>query len=211
MSFWKEIAVPALLGFALGFALVAIVINTVPRLHPSPLDGVVKVELDGGHGSGVHLGGGLILTANHVVSGEDNIEVRDAAGFTASAKVLWASKEFDTALLQTSYAGPSAALRCAPIGMGEGIQAAGSPGKLEFITTYGHTAASGPVGVDSQIGVIQTIVMDINGGQGMSGGPVFDAQHRVIGIMSLITNPKDLRGSFAFAIPATDICRLLAR
>jgi S1-C subfamily serine protease len=35
--------------------------------------------------------------------------------------------------------------------------------------------------------------MDINGGQGMSGGPVFDAQHRVIGIMSLITNPKNLR------------------
>jgi S1-C subfamily serine protease len=220
MKIWQECACAALV--ALGLVAAAITGTATAKkyyysTHASPLDAVMKVEMTDGHGSGVHLGGGLILTARHVVVDnegefEEDIKVRDASGFSSDAKVLWVSKDYDAALLKTSYAGPAAPLRCTGVGMGEGIAAAGSPGDLNFITTYGHTASAGPMSMKrSAVGDVEVITMDLNAGQGMSGGPIFDAQHRVIGIVSMITNPKNLGGSFTFAIPATNICRLLAR
>lgn len=224
MSFWQEIARAVRRGLLLsssvlvgGAIYIASFYISEPSTRPSPLDAVMKVEMKDGHGSGVQLGGGLILTARHVVVDEEGdfeegIKVRDASGFSSDAKVLWVSKDYDAALLKTSYAGPAAPLRCTAIGMGEGVAAAGSPGSLNFITTYGHVSSAGPMLLKrSAVGDVEALTMDINAGQGMSGGPIFDAQHRVVGIVSMITNPKNLGGSFTFAIPATDICRLLAR
>lgn len=188
-----------------------VIAPSIPKTHtPAPLAAVVKVvDGDGGHGSGTHLGNGVILTAAHVVEGEEKITVIDAAGVQSNASVIWLSQEYDIALLSTNYTGPSAALRCDPAGVGEGVTASGSPGEWDFVTTYGHVARTALVrGMND---IKEVLMLDLNIGQGMSGGPIFDSGHRIIGVVSMMAAPQKLVGSFSFAVPSTTVCRLLAR
>lgn len=87
---------------------------------------VVYVDTDRGHGSGVHIGDGYVLTAGHVADGAKTIQLKTAGGKFQPAEVLWLNKEYDIALLRTDGAGIGAAtLSCRYAHTGEDIRAIG--------------------------------------------------------------------------------------
>ena len=90
----------------------------------------VLLSDDSGHGSGVHLGHGFILTAAHVVEDHSEMEVTDSDGHKQTGKVLWANKTYDVALIQVPDANLAASpLNCsaAPPRVGDEVVAIGNP------------------------------------------------------------------------------------
>ena len=172
----------------------------------------VKVELVQGHGSGVHIGDGLVLSAAHVASEGDVVKIKLDDGTTRDAQVVWASKASDIALLQTSPAGLAASpLSCAPAIVGQSVTARGNPLVLEFVTTYGHI-----VGAPRQMQEWASVVpVDMVILPGMSGGPLFNSAGEVVGInVAVLTVPLGLSASITglgMVVPSSHICSLLGR
>lgn len=191
----------------------------------SPGDAVVIVELDGGHGSGAHIGGGLILTAAHVVDHEGVITVRDRTGAKSTAKVLWSSPQKDIALLKMDDAGATKAigkadLFCGDLKEGDAVMLLGNPLGDEFIAGFGQIAGTPrKIGkVDSAYVVNMAIVM------GQSGGPLF-RDGKIVGVASMVMTAwmdsmdKDGKAigwsksiiGYGYAVPSSVVCNLLAR
>jgi len=91
------------------------------RTNPSD----VEIRRDDGIGSGVHIGGGLFLTAAHVVRGVKpggrlDIKLRDKS--LRKATILWMSPQNDTALISADGADVEASkISCKPVTVGEPI------------------------------------------------------------------------------------------
>lgn len=165
----------------------------------------VKIDLSDGHGSGVHIGGGYILTAAHVAS-KGNAEAVFDNGQKRPAQLLWSNSAYDVALLLIEDAALQAApLACDEPRVGSLFRAYGSPGNIDFVSTDGSVVGSArEYGPWKQIVVVDaTIVM------GMSGGALI-SRGRVIGIS---VGVMDLGGptGIGYAVPGSAICKLLAR
>jgi serine protease Do len=132
---------------------------------------VVYVDTGSGHGSGVHIGDGYILTAGHVADSAKILHIKTSDGKTRPADVLWINKEYDVALLRTDPKDIGAAtLSCRYAHVGEDIRAIGNPLSLEFVSSYGRI--SGDV---RKLGPWKSVlVTDLTTVMGQSGGPVFD-------------------------------------
>lgn len=181
---------------------------TSPELPSSTL----KVETATGHGSGVHIGDGLVLTAAHVASDGVAVRLKADDGTIRDATVVWSSKGHDIALLRTSPDGLSASpMSCAPVVKGQAITARGNPLTLEFITTYGHIVGdAAPVGDWLSAAPVDMTILP-----GMSGGPAFNASGEVVGIsVAVLTAQLGYGASFTgigMIVPAVTICGLLGR
>jgi S1-C subfamily serine protease len=179
----------------------------LPGPPPPALAGVlvsVTSAAGAGHGSGVHTGGGAILTAAHVVEGAERVAVRLSDGRSLDAGILWASPPHDLALLHVEAANVEAReLRCTPLSAGEEVFNMANPLSLEFVAIYGRIAGP-PRAVD---GFARPVLpLDMTVAPGMSGGPLIDAAGRVAGIIVATF----LRAPIGMAVPASDACRLLA-
>jgi serine protease Do len=199
------------LGLAvLGAACIsAMVILQVPERTPIA-GSALKVLAGKGHGSAVHLGKGVILTAAHVVATAEKVEIRTDRGVTVSAEILWLHSGLDVALLRAESPLSAAAshVSCAPVEIGERVELIGNPGPFEFVHTRGRVASAvGTVGPYPVAAVI-----DVAGGLGMSGGPILNFLGEVRGIMVAIPASQ---GSYvaplAIVVPASAICPLLAK
>jgi S1-C subfamily serine protease len=169
--------------------------------------------LDRGHGSGVHLGGGLWLTAAHVVADPSKrLDLQFKDGSIRKAEVLWASKERDIALLRADGAGVhSANLKCSVPEIGDDITMAGNPVALDNIIAFGKVAGDRrSMGHWTSVFIISGPVIP-----GQSGGAVYDKDHNLIGIsVGLMLFPVGFSGSatgYGFAVDGQTICTLLAR
>lgn len=189
----------------------------VEQSAPTPEElerSTVKVLLDGGHGSGVVIGdGSLVLTAAHVADGakDGKVRVQTSDGRIFLAEVEWIGAHDDVALLRLVGATlPPVALRCELPRIGEEVHVIGSPLFLEWVHTYGRV--SDPDGSGDWAG---RIVIDAPVYKGNSGGPVFDAQGRLIGILVAgLTVPAGWMPApigINFAVPAARVCELLGR
>lgn len=169
-----------------------------------------------GHGSGVHLGQGYIVTAAHVADGKATMSVKTNGGKQFDADVLWVNKTYDIALLRTSGIIPGkSSLDCRQADVGEEIQAAGNPLNIEFVSSFGHIA-----GGARKAGRWESVLItDITIVMGQSGGPVFDSKGRVIGItvgvaaaplQSAIGFIPSLTG-FGMVVPSSEVCMLLGK
>lgn len=206
-------------GIIVALALLAIGYLVFSANQPLLLAGAsstVKVELAQGHGSGVHIGDGLILTAAHVASEGAVVKLKLDDGTERDATVVWASKASDISLLRTSPDGLSASsLNCSPLVVGQSVTARGNPLDLEFITTYGHIVGKA-VTVQNWAAAAPT---DLTILPGMSGGPLFNAAGEVVGInvavmIAPIVAQVPLGGAFTgigFFVPAEHVCGLLGR
>lgn len=173
----------------------------------------VKLVLPSGHGSGVHIGNGYIVTAAHVVGGETGVKLKSSVGDVQRGTVLWANRAYDIALIKAERPArmASANLDCRNAEVGEHVTAEGNPATLEFVTAYGAVAGApremGPW--KSAFVVDGTIVM------GMSGGGVFDAKGNVVGIAAgVMSVPVGFGASltgFGAVVPSSVVCTLLAR
>lgn len=172
----------------------------------------VKIQLNDGHGSGVHVGDGFIVTAAHVVGDTKEVQVRPKGGAFSKAEVLWVNKANDIALLRTSSAGlGTAKLSCRAVKVGDPIVSYGNPLKIEFVAAYGKIA-----GEPRETGPWKSVyVTDITTVMGQSGGPVFADDGDLIGItVGVMAAPIGFSGSlvgYGFVVPSTAVCELLAR
>lgn len=233
MRFYRYAAI-AVLTFAITmFGVVALAVpsqpvyttvtNTIIQAPPTTSeDSAIKISLADGLGSGVHIGGGNILTAAHVVGDAKMVKIKTFAGIEGDADVLWINKDFDIALIHTGgNVSGSSELDCREPRFGEQIQAVGNPLGMEFIASFGRVAGAG-----RQLGNWKRVVVtDMTTVMGQSGGGIFANDGRVVGINVGVTiaplqSGKDAAGGavytptmtgFGFVVPSSVVCDLLAR
>ena len=179
-------------------ASVVVVHTNDPKPTTSSRPGDVE---DSGLGSGVLISSdGKILTAAHVVEGEDRLLVEFANNEWVPARVVSASALADVALLQCDRVPKGVAP--AKLGdsdkaeTGDDIFIVGSPYGLSFTLTVGRISARRPdqsrSGIMSSVEFLQT---DATVNPGNSGSPVFNKDEEVIGIVSsIISESDDFRG-----------------
>lgn len=194
-------------------AAIALLMGFQPG-HGPDRRSTVKVSVHGGHGSGVHIGGGHIVTAAHVTRGSDTVTIKTHDGREIEAAVLWESDEYDVALLQIEdeAAVPSAALSCRTPNVHEVVTAHGNPLSMERIVTRGWIAGDA-FSIEGMW--VSVVPMSIPLAGGMSGGGLYDAWGRVVGIVvGVPVQPIGYGATFtgiSFAVPGSVICNLLAR
>jgi serine protease Do len=174
--------------------------------HSKLASSTLYVDLGDGHGSGVHIGNGLVLTAFHVVDDEAHISIKDTNGIVHNTELMWANKTYDVALLRISDFKnvKSRSLSCRYLDQGELLSFEGNPYTLDLLTSWGHLAKS-------QIAKVgdwkEAYVVDGTLGPGMSGGPAIDRYGYVVGI-----NVGGIGNSnFITIVPSRTVCALLAR
>jgi putative serine protease PepD len=153
-------------------------------------------------------GKGNIVTAAHVVDGASSITVKFQDGTTRKAKLLGKDNATDVAVLSVDASGltlhPLALGSSASLAVGDAVAAIGDP------FTYERSMSTGIVsGLDRTISapngftVAHAIQTDAAVNPGNSGGPVLDADGKVIGIVDQIaTNgSSDTSSGVGFAVP----------
>lgn len=163
---------------------------------------VVEIRSAHGSGTGIIWGAGLIVTNAHCAPGGPvQIEVN---GKSRSAEVVAHARDHDLALVTgTSIAGPPLALRDAStLRIGELVFAYGHPMGIRDSLAMGaiHGIARHPRSGDARF-----IVADVRLAPGNSGGPLVDAEGRLVGINSMVVN------GLGVAIPAFAVQRFIDR
>lgn len=124
---------------------------------------------------------GEILTADHVVQRDDNLNVTLADGSTHSAKLLGRDAASDLALLKIEKSG-LAVPAFAEAKVGHLVIALGRPEDLQAAVSN-VVAVGGPV--KGQFRHLEAYIQtDVTMFPGFSGGPLVDASGRVVGINS---------------------------
>jgi S1-C subfamily serine protease len=152
-----------------------------PRLFREWQGSVVTVWSESGHGSGFLVDpSGLFLTNDHVVHGSDYIGVQFDSRTKVRGEVLAASPEQDIAVVRVNVAvlgerKPVVLASAADLSRpreGEAVFTIGSPIHQQKVMTTGIVSK-----------VEKTaIISDVNINHGNSGGPLFDAEGKVLGI-----------------------------
>ena len=168
---------------------VVVVHSSAPRPPESNRPGEVA---DSGLGSGVLISSdGKILTAAHVVAGEERVVIEFANEEWVPAQVISVSPIADVALLQCDRV-PKSAMPAKlgdsdTVDTGDDIFIVGAPYGLSYTLTVGRISARRPdqsrSGIMSSVEFLQT---DATINPGNSGSPVFNKQEEVIGIVSSI-------------------------
>jgi S1-C subfamily serine protease len=162
---------------------------------------VVGLGRGWGRGSGVVTASGVVLTNAHVLRGED-VAVTFADGRTEQGRVTGADADLDLASIavETGDAPPIAwdPERPGAVGIGEPVFALANPGGRGLRTTFGLVSATGrsfrgPRG--RRIG--GSLEHSAPLPRGSSGGPLVDAEHRLLGLNSI-----RLEGGLILALPA---------
>nr|WP_309504262.1 serine protease [uncultured Roseovarius sp.] len=206
----KLIVAVAALAVAGGVAAsVPPLISTSPPLA----DAVVKLKSGNGHGSAVHIGDGLYLTAAHVLRSSGAYHVVTNYGDTARVEVLWTADRYDIALIGADVDGVDAVdLDCRIPEFGESLQFRGNPVNLEHVSTWGRVS-----GAMRQLGDHWAEAVPVDGAviPGMSGGAALDADGDLVGInVGVMAVPTGLSPSLVgvgYIVPAQTICNLMAR
>ena len=143
-------------------------------------------------GSGVLISpDGKVLTAAHVVQIADEVTVEFLGGESVPARVLASETRDDLALLQLDRV--PAGVRPAQLGdssltqIGEQIIVAGAPYGIAYTLTVGYLSARHkPHTIFAEMPLAEFLQTDAAINQGNSGGPMFNMQGQVIGIVSHI-------------------------
>jgi serine protease Do len=176
-------------------------------------------------GSGVIIrAGGLIVTNAHVVMGAQNIRVtltlpRDTqterhstlrpAGRTMRAEVVGFDVETDLALLRVPEKGlPALTLADSDqVEQGQIVLAFGSPLGLDNSVSLGVISSTArQLKPDDPMIYIQT---DAPINPGSSGGPLVDAEGRVVGINTLILSQSGGNEGIGFAVPSNIVTNIV--
>ena len=150
-----------------------------------------------------------LLTSAHVIRNAKQIKVEFSNGEKMSAELIWTSRRDDVALLEVK----NTRLLSSPLKMSENavedgmhvLSISGAFG-LGLSSSTGIVAAQGVKLRKGQKGLLQT---DAAINRGSSGGPLFDRNGEVLG---LITNIYSSTGAFSgasFALPAKRLLELL--
>ena len=146
---------------------------------------------------------GLVITNNHVVDGASQVRVKLSDGREFAGQVLGSDPKTDLAVVRIQgpgyfkpvHWGDSDRTR-----VGESVFAVGSPFGLGNSVTAGIISARGrEIGAGPYDDFLQ---VDAAINSGNSGGPLFDAHGRVVGVNTAIFSPSGGNVGIGFAIPA---------
>jgi len=152
---------------------------------------------------------GYILTNNHVVEGATKLQVTLDTGEKFEAKVIGTDPMIDLGLIKIDPKGKK--LPTLPLGdsdslkIGNWVMAVGNPLGLERTVTVGVVSGKKrqvPIGTTVP-GLANFIQTDAAINFGNSGGPLLDAQGRVVGISTAIFRGEMAEG-IGFAIPINE-------
>jgi S1-C subfamily serine protease len=158
---------------------------------------------------------GDILTNDHVVAGASGIRVGFSGGSTYPAKVVGADPGSDLAVVRVNA--PASALH--PLAFdgsknvvpGDPVYAIGNPFGLDRTMTAGIVSATGrDIQAPDGLTIPNSIQTDAPINHGNSGGPLLDANGRVVGVNAQIQGGTvDANVGVGFAIPS-DTARSVA-
>ena len=155
-----------------------------------------------GEGSGFIVNpDGIILTNAHVVRDAEHVTVKLTDHREFQAKVLGSDPKTDVAVLKVD----AKELPVVPLGsvkdlrVGDWVLAIGSPFGFENTVTAGVVSAKGRSLPDD--GYVPFIQTDVAVNPGNSGGPLFSADGKVVGINSQIYSRSGGYQGLSFAIP----------
>jgi putative serine protease PepD len=153
-------------------------------------------------------GHGHIVTAAHVVDGATSITVKFQDGTSRQAKVLGKDDATDVAVIRVDPAGltlhPLALGSSASVGVGAPVAAIGDPfGYERSLSTGIVSGVDRTVQAPNGFTVAHAIQTDAAMNPGNSGGPVLDANGRVVGIADQIATDGNAEQSsgVGFAVP----------
>ncbi|WP_158742068.1 S1C family serine protease [Acidisphaera sp. L21] len=161
-------------------------VSAVPKGKPPPLqpgEAVIPPHPDS-TGTSFVAAEGRLLTNRHVVDGCRRMVARNARGTEETARVLASDPQRDLALLSVTPAfGPPLTFRTMPeVKLGETVITFGFP--LAGLLSAGPTLTTGAISALSGLRDNQTnFQISAPVQPGNSGGPLFDAQGNVIGIV----------------------------
>jgi S1-C subfamily serine protease len=151
---------------------------------------------------------GDIVTNDHVVAGATGVRVGFSGGSSYPAKVVGTDASSDLAVLRVDA--PSSALHplgfdsSANVQVGEPVFAIGNPFGLDRTLTAGIVSATGrDIQAPDGLTIPDSIQTDAPINHGNSGGPLLDAQGRVVGVTAQIQGGTvDANVGVGFAIPS---------
>jgi putative serine protease PepD len=148
----------------------------------------VLIESDTGHGAGVIIGAGSVLTAFHVVNGRAP-KIEFFGGERENGAVSWSNEALDLAIVHVGvpnqYAVP--ALFCGELGSDQRLVAIGHPLTTRWVSVEGHLDTT------DISGRTHLLPLSFDLSLGNSGGPVFDEAGRIVGIASAILVTQTVR------------------
>ena len=162
----------------------------------------------GAGGAGIAWSGDLVVTSAHVATRSDATIVTPD-GRAVPGEVLRRDAERDIAVVRAPGADVPAALTGDPYAVRSGslVFAVGHPFGVRDAVTVGVLQAVSPLprgyGLNGKRSLVW-IQADVRLLPGNSGGPLADAEGRVIGVAAMIVS------GVALAVPVTDVERLLA-
>jgi S1-C subfamily serine protease len=156
--------------------------------------------------SGVYWKSGVVVTADHTIEREENITVTLPDGRSLPATLAGRDSGTDVAVLKVE----GADLPVAEVGdastlkVGHIVLAIARPGDIGLSASWGAVSAVGGSFRTWAGGQIDRLIRpDLTLYPGFSGGPLIDAQGRVVGI-----NTSGLSRSMALTIPAATVSRV---
>lgn len=161
------------------------------RAHEQCIRSVVRITTDSGHGTGwVTMVGDqkVVVTAQHVVDQLARVHLSFYDEELMHGDVVWMSARIDLAVIVPERQPDVPAL---PVGSGalirgERVVLGGNPGGLSFVTTEGVVAGvlHGSRLSDAACGEGNNcVIVDAESEPGSSGGPIVDADGRVVGML----------------------------
>lgn len=197
-----------------------------------PIEGLIIPPIEGQEGDGdVYQHGqgsgfiidvdGTIVTNNHVIEGARLVEVVLWDGTILSAEVLGRDPGSDIAVLRVDRG--DVVLQAVELGDSDALQvgqraiAIGNPfgwqGTLTVgvISGLGRTLRLGHISerVAGRFSIPEMIQTDAAINLGNSGGPLLDAQGRVIGVNTAMNSLSGVSGGVGFAVPIHTVKRVL--
>jgi S1-C subfamily serine protease len=134
---------------------------------------------------------GLVMTASHVVQTADTINVRFSDGQIVSANVVASEPAADVALIRLAHVPDNAVAAKAgdsdAVEVGDEIFIVGAPHGLTYTLTVGHVSARHDTyTLPGKMWLAEFFQTDAAVNEGNSGGPMFNMNGEVIGIVSHI-------------------------
>jgi serine protease Do len=168
--------------------------------------GVVNVTpvgaADGRIGSGFFVSADEVMTARHLVVDVESAEIRGIDGIVRTATVVGMDARTDLALLQVVSPGdphPASLGSSESVRVGDSVLAIGNPFGLSHSLSVGVVAQlARRLGRLSDGPRVNFIQLSIPLNPGNSGGPVFDLQGRVVGVLA---GTHAQGQAIAFAVP----------
>jgi S1-C subfamily serine protease len=180
-----------------------VIVRTIERTpSPTPNDGFVSAS---GLGSGVLVStDGKVLTAAHVVQTADRVAVEFANGVIVPARVVASEPRADVALLQLQRVPAGAvAARIADsdsLQVGDDVFIIGAPYGLSHSLSVGHVSGRHDMRRTVRGVPIEVLQTDAAVNVGNSGGPMFNTEGAVVGIVSQILSQSGGFEGVGFAV-----------